>query len=478
TTGNVNTALEGTYTVNYNVSDAAGNNATQVSRTITISPVNIGCSNGIASFPYSEGFENGLGAWTQSSTDNIDWTIDASGTPSSGTGPSSATEGINYIYVEASGSAGFPTKQAIINSPCFNLSALTEATFSFKYHMYGSSDMGTINLELSNDNGVTWTSIWNKTGNQGNSWQTANLNLSAYVGSSVQLRFNRITGGTWQADIAIDDISLIDSTIVIPSCSGGITSFPYTEGFENTLGAWTQSTSDDINWTVDASGTPSSGTGPSSASQGTYYVFVEASGNGTGYPNKRAIINSPCYDLSSETEATFSFKYHMYGAADMGTIALEVSNDNGISWTSIWNESGNKGNSWQTASVNLVSYIGGSVQLRFNRITGATWQADIAIDDVSLTTGSSGVLKSIVDVNSTTNKTIEFKLYPNPVGNTLSISLIGIEAQYYQVFNSLGRVVLEGNYSSTVDVSRLPVGMYMIQLNVGEKTKVKRFIKK
>ena len=84
-------------------------------------------------------------------------------------------------------------------------------------------------------------------------------------------------------------------------CTTGISSFPYNEGFENTIGAWTQSTADDINWTVDASGTPSSGTGPSAAKQGSYYIYVEASGNGTGYPNKQAIITSPCFDLSGES---------------------------------------------------------------------------------------------------------------------------------------------------------------------------------
>lgn len=96
-------------------------------------------------------------------------------------------------------------------------------------------------------------------------------------------------------------------------CTSGISSFPYSEGFENTIGDWTQSSADDFNWTVDANGTPSRNTGPSSADQGTYYIFVEASGNGTGFPNKQAIITSPCFDLSGLTEASFSFAYHMYG---------------------------------------------------------------------------------------------------------------------------------------------------------------------
>ena len=38
----VNTAVVGTYTVTYNVSDAAGNAATQVTRTVYVNPVSSG----------------------------------------------------------------------------------------------------------------------------------------------------------------------------------------------------------------------------------------------------------------------------------------------------------------------------------------------------------------------------------------------------------------------------------------------------
>ncbi|MGK0446275.1 MAG: hypothetical protein ACJA2M_000043, partial [Polaribacter sp.] len=348
-----------------------------------------GCSNEVLSFPYSESFENSLGDWTQSNTDDINWTVDADGTPSAGTGPSSASNGAYYVFVEASGSEiGFPTKQAVLNSPCFNLSGLSDANFSFKYHQSGSNDMGVIDLEASVDNGANWTSIWTSTGDKVDNWLTANVDLGAYVGASVKLRFNRITGNTWEADIAIDEVSLSGGVNTgSNNCSGAITSFPYTEGFENTLGAWTQSSVDDMDWTIDADGTPSGGTGPSSASENTYYVFVEASGN----PTKQALLNSPCFDLSSLSDPNFSFKYHQYGSSDTGIIDLEASDDNGANWTSIWNSEGNLGNTWLTANIDLGAYIGNNVQLRFNRVIGNSYKADIAIDDVSLSEGISSV---------------------------------------------------------------------------------------
>ena len=46
------------------------------------------CASTISSFPYSESFESGLGAWSQASGDDLDWTRQSGGTPSNGTGPS------------------------------------------------------------------------------------------------------------------------------------------------------------------------------------------------------------------------------------------------------------------------------------------------------------------------------------------------------------------------------------------------------
>lgn len=468
------------YTFSVRARDAAGNIST-ASNTVNVTTLSngggSGCSGGITAFPYAEGFENTLGAWTQSTADDINWTVDANGTPSSNTGPSSASQGSYYIYVEASGNGtGYPNKRAIINSPCYDLSGESEASFTFKYHMYGASDMGTIDLEVSDDDGATWTSIWNQSGNKGNSWLSASIDLGAYVGGSIQLRFNRLTGSTWQADIAIDDVRLTNGGSSGSGCLGGITSYPYSEGFENTLGAWSQSSADDINWTVDANGTPSNNTGPSSAFQGSYYIYVEASGNGTGYPNKRAIINSPCYDLSSATSATFSFNYHMYGSSNMGTIDLEVSDDDGATWTSIWNQSGNKGNSWLSASVNLDAYTGGGIQLRFNRLTGSTWQADIAIDNIALTANTTNAYAT-TSTSSSEGSDVAFKVYPNPVKHTLNVSLLGVEAQTYQITNMVGQIVMKGVFTETINVTNLESGVYMLQLVTGEDVKSKRFIK-
>ncbi len=180
------------------------------------------------------------------------------------------------------------------------------------------------------------------------------------------------------------------------NCNATVTSFPYHEGFENTFGDWTQDTNDDFDWTLRTGSTPSSGTGPSGAAEGSYYVYVESSS--PHYSYKRTILNSPCFDLSGMVTASAQFKYHMYGdATKMGSLTLEISTDNGQSWTSVWSKSGNQGNAWYSANVDLSAYAGQVIRLRFNGLTGSTWKGDMAVDafylDASATQNTCVALK-------------------------------------------------------------------------------------
>ena len=349
------------------------------------------CTSTISAFPYSESFESGgVGSWSQGSGDDLDWTIDASGTPSSSTGPSAASDGTYYAYVEAS-SPNYPSKRTYLNGPCFDLSGESDATFEFDYHMYGAA-MGTLTLEARTEGG-DWTSVWSLSGDQGNAWNSASVDLGSYAGSTVQLRFNGLTGSSYTSDMTVDNLSFTTDGGSGggggggSACSGGISSFPYGESFESGLGSWSQGSGDDLDWTRDASGTPSSGTGPSTGADGSYYMYIEASS--PNYPSKTAYFNSPCFDLSGESSAFFNFEYHMNGTA-MGTLALEASTDGGSTWTSVWNISGSQGDVWNSVSVDLASYTGSSVQLRFNGATGSSWSSDIAIDNVSVSASGSG----------------------------------------------------------------------------------------
>ncbi|KAJ9452960.1 hypothetical protein DIPPA_70073 [Diplonema papillatum] len=168
------------------------------------------------------------------------------------------------------------------------------------------------------------------------------------------------------------------------------------ENFEGSFGGWFQDESDDVDWSRVSGGTPSEGTGPTSAYQGQYYVYVEATS--PNYPSKRAILNSPCFDLVNAATAEFSFAYHMYSsvATEFGTMALEASTDEGLTWTSVWKESGSQVDSWHISTVDLLPYTGVVLRLRFNTVAGSSYTSDAAIDSVRLSVDGSGVPLTVV----------------------------------------------------------------------------------
>ena len=172
-----------------------------------------------------------------------------------------------------------------------------------------------------------------------------------------------------------------------------VSSFPSLEDFEGfTVGTpgtlvnnWTNLSGDDIDWNVDANGTPSQNTGPSADhSLGTTagkYMYIEATS--PNFPNKVAILESPCYDLTGASDAMLTFWYHMYGA-EMGSLAIDLM-VNGTPVTDVLVITGDQGNVWRQAYVDLSAHVGqNNLRVRFRGTTGSNYTSDITIDDVRL----------------------------------------------------------------------------------------------
>lgn len=293
---------------------------------------------------------------------------------------------------------------------------------------------------------------------------SASLSWNAVSGTTYDVRFKPTASSTWTTgSVASNAASLTGLTAgtqyeaqvrsVCPSstsaysssvifttgsgssfCTGAITSYPYNQGFENTIGTWTQDTGDDFNWALRSGGTPSSSTGPSSANEGSYYVYMESSA--PNYSTKNAILTSPCFDLTAVSNPSIDFDYHLYGAAAMGSLSLQATT-NGTSWTTIWSKSGNQGNAWVTESIDLSAYASSSaVKFRFNGTTGTTWQGDMAIDALSI--------KSAVPSCTDVNLSITFDNYP--------------EETSWDIKNSSNVTVASGGtYASQADGSTLNI---------------------
>ncbi len=169
----------------------------------------------------------------------------------------------------------------------------------------------------------------------------------------------------------------------IGQCGSPITTFPVHETFNGST-TWTQSNNDDFDWTIRSGGTPSSGTGPAGAYEGSHYIYIEASN--PNYPDKDAKIESPCYSISSYAiNPSISFKYHMKSSSNsnnMGKLELKISTNGGSNWSKIWDERYDQGSSWKTATISLNSYKGDDVMFQFKAKTYNSWQSDICVDDL------------------------------------------------------------------------------------------------
>ena len=217
-----------------------------------------------------------------------------------------------------------------------------------------------------------------------------------------------------------------------PICGTTINTFPYEESFETDFGAWTQSQDDDFDWTRNSGGTPSAGTGPSGADDGSFYAYMETSD--PNFPNKEAILESPCFDLTGLENPVFTFSYHQKGGGP-GDLKIEASLD-GITWTTL-STFDQSNNNWQNATINLDNYIGETeLRLRFLGIS-EYWEGDICIDHL--------------------------QLFDNVAGDNCSTYTLSILTDNYPL-----EVSWEVRQGGTVVASRSP-GYYTLQANQYEE---------
>ncbi|XP_067335871.1 MAM domain-containing glycosylphosphatidylinositol anchor protein 2-like isoform X2 [Channa argus] len=173
------------------------------------------------------GFEDeALCLFSQDKTDVFDWTRHSAATRDTkytpNTGPSSDHAGSKqgfYMYIETSRPRQEGDKARLL-SPTFNMNSKTSSSVSssspvtnnptyclaFYYHMYGKH-IGALNAFLrQKGQAVTETPVWSLTGNQGNRWIQAKVNI--HPTSAFQIVMEGIRGSGIEGDIAIDDITI------------------------------------------------------------------------------------------------------------------------------------------------------------------------------------------------------------------------------------------------------------------------------
>lgn len=172
-----------------------------------------------------------------------------------------------------------------------------------------------------------------------------------------------------------------DTSIDCSSCDTVVSDFPSVEDFETGTNNICQFGSDDLDWVVLSGATPSSNTGPTSAYSGSNYFYVEASD--PNFPTKVATFKGSCFDVQSASTASINFWYHMYGGS-VNELKLNISTDGGASYTTVWTQTGNKGDVWLNVNVDLTDYISSQLSYAFTATTGTNWDSDIAVDLITV----------------------------------------------------------------------------------------------
>ncbi|GAB1856948.1 hypothetical protein MHTCC0001_17840 [Flavobacteriaceae bacterium MHTCC 0001] len=420
------------------------------------------CLATISTFPYSESFESGDG-WTQASGDDGDWVNDASGTPSSNTGPSAAADGSFYMFLEAStnGSAGQigSNATAILESPCFDLSAESSAAFTFQNHMFGTS-IGSLALEASTDGGVSWLSLWSLSGNQGNQWNAVSVDLSAYLGQTVSLRFVGTTGTSWSSDIAIDDLELTTDGSTNPTGCDTLNFNDYSiSSFSN----------------QDSDGTFSIGSGGASLTltnntwkyidfdyEVTANTVIELEFSSTSEGEIHAI------GFDNDNSLTSSFYFKFYGTQNYGVTNF----DNYSSGTTTYVIP--VGDSY-TGSMDRLVFINDNDAGSGN----TSVFSNVKIYETSCTSSTSYVVfGERTDVLGNDDE-ISLTVYPNPVKEGALFVKTNLDSQLsYRVISILGQTVQSGELKSQiVPVQSLESGIYMLEVTDRFEVLLQRFIK-
>lgn len=148
-------------------------------------------------------FESGLDNWTQRTNDGTDWIRQTGETATPQTGPLTATNGSYYIYLEADDGQNM---RAVLESPCIDIGTAETVFLSFASHMQGQ-DVNRLRVAVQ-PAGMNLQPKLSVLGDQGADWVTHQIDMTAYVGQSVQILIEGTTGNGAEGDIAVDDIRL------------------------------------------------------------------------------------------------------------------------------------------------------------------------------------------------------------------------------------------------------------------------------
>ncbi len=230
---------------------------------------------------------------------------------------------------------------------------------------------------------------------------------------------------------------------------------------------------DDTDWLTNAGNTKSGNTGPTTDyNTGTddgHYLYIESS----SCYNSKAILTSPCFDVSNLASPELVFAYHLFGS-HTGDLFISISDDGGNTWSDeSLVASGDQGNAWQTATITLPNT--NAVMVNIIGITGGFFRSDMAIDDLRIQNAEAAPIAPIANTADELAETITTEgltAQPNPASDNLTITLASQNAAgQIALFDIQGRLIWSTNTQSAddtpqqwmINVDQYPAGLYVLR---------------
>ncbi|MDY8137120.1 M4 family metallopeptidase [Aquimarina sp. 2201CG5-10] len=237
--------------------------------------------------------------------------------------------------------------------------------------------------------------------------------------------------------------------------------------------------------------------------------------------NTKAYLVSQCYDLSAMTAATLKFRMGFDLEENWDIIYMEYSTDGGSNWNvlgtsadSNWynsnrtnatsgtandcqncpgaqwtgegedtNSGGSTNATLQEYSYELSDFVSGSASPASNIIFRFTFHSDasvneegVIIDDFVIEDNTLSVGENVFENFSyhpnPSNGTLQVSLNPKGLNNDISISLYDLSGRnvYAKTYDATAR------FSTTLDLQNLNTGMYLMDINQGDKNQYAKII--
>lgn len=199
----------------------------------------------------------------------------------------------------------------------------------------------------------------------------------------------------------------------------------------------------------------------------------------------------PLLDLDTVTIAELSFdvSYNPYSASYSDTLAVEISTDCGLTYQPIYTKGGldlsidnsyvtsvwipNNTSDWRKERIDLNSYVGNDVLLRFVGINGSG--NNLYLDNINI---GLPIMTNTVEISNA--ETI--KVYPTPTKDYLILELLeNSQDIQLEIVDVNGRVILSQQYQAQaqieVSVEHLITGIYFVKIESSRDLQVVKMLK-